>query len=59
MEPHIGINGMALTEAQAMTVRVAVNLFAQELQSKSFHDALGGMGPLYQQRLNENRRADA
>ena len=34
MEPHITINGTALTTAQAMTVRVALESFAADLTSQ-------------------------
>lgn len=37
MEPEISINGHSLTEGQAMTIRVAIQTFAINLQS----DGLG------------------
>ena len=52
-EPHVTINGHELTQAQAMTMRVAINLFSIELQDDKFRDDLGGMGRLYQARLRE------
>lgn len=33
-EPEIGINGTKLTEIQAMTVRVAIDMFITLLQNK-------------------------
>jgi hypothetical protein len=52
-EPHIIINGHELSEAQAMTVRVALTLFGMELENDQFRDDLGGMGRLYQMRQRE------
>jgi hypothetical protein len=52
-EPHIIINGHELNEAQAMTVRVALSLFAIELENNKFRDDLGAMGRLYQMRQRE------
>ena len=38
VEPDITVNGVRLTTAEAMTVRVALGAFAMDLQSK---DSLG------------------
>jgi hypothetical protein len=53
IEPHITINGHALSEGQAMTVRVAITLFQLELENDQFRDDLGMMGRLYQARVRE------
>jgi hypothetical protein len=52
-EPQVTINGHELTHAQAMTMRVAINLFSIELQDDKFRDDLGLMGRIYQSRLRE------
>lgn len=52
-EVTITINGVELTEAQAMTVRVGLSCFQFELREPKFTELLGPIGPLYQQRLNE------
>jgi len=55
MEPRITINGTTLTEAQAMTLRVAAGSFAKDLRE----NGLGGdehgqqMTALYLARLHE------
>jgi hypothetical protein len=57
-EPHITINGTELTEAQAMTVRVAIESLASSLAE----DGLGddehrrAMVEGYTARINEIRR---
>lgn len=40
-EPAITINGERLTEAQAMTVRVAIETFSLHLSSEETADVLG------------------
>lgn len=40
-EPDITINGYRLSNAQAMTVRVALNAFAMDLQSGLGEDDIG------------------
>ena len=55
-EPHIILNGMELTDAQSMAVRVAVTSFHQEMGDK---DPLGDdeigrqMASAYRDRLTE------
>ncbi len=39
-EPDIFINGKKLTEAEAMTVRVALQQFAMDLQSDEYQEAI-------------------
>lgn len=55
-EPYISINGVPLTAAQAMTVRVAVGSFILELQDEDYVKDLGPIGPLYRERLGEIAR---
>jgi hypothetical protein len=61
-EADIVINGVRLTFAQSMSVRVAVSSFLMELASderdpdlggQTRMEALGPIGPLYQARLSE------
>lgn len=52
-EPRITINGTPLTEAQAMTVRVGLAMFAMDLEDPELMAGLGEIGPLYQERLRE------
>lgn len=54
-EPQIIINGHVLTEGQAMTVRVAIGAFANELREHGLgHDEHGQrMMAAYQARLRE------
>lgn len=56
-EPSIVINGVALTEGQAMTVRVAVESFAADLSAGSLgaDEAGEAITKAYQQRINEIR----
>lgn len=58
-EPRITINGQALTPAQAMTVRVAVESFAMDLDSNGLGSDGHGLAmiQLYKARINEIRRA--
>ena len=55
-EPRITVNGVPLTEAQAMTVRVALNHFSVDMDEPG---ALGGdehgkaMSVLYRKRAGE------
>jgi hypothetical protein len=51
-EPTITVNGVTLTEAQAMSVRVAVTSFRMELHG-GYDKVLGEIGPLYDARLYE------
>jgi hypothetical protein len=51
-EPGILVNGVTLTEAQAVAVRVAVSAFLAELETRD----LGVIGPLYRDRLDEVER---
>lgn len=55
MEPKIVINGKFLSDAQAMTVRVAVNSFSIDLQSNGLGDDEHGkaMTKLYVERIQE------
>ncbi len=55
-EPTITINGVSLTTAQAMTVRVALQNFAMELSDPEFKEAVGEIGPLYLARIGEINR---
>lgn len=50
-EPSITINGTQLTAAQAMTVRVAIQIFAMDLMQPD--NEIGEIGPLYLQRIGE------
>lgn len=52
-EPSITVNGVQLTMAQAMTLRVAVASWLMELSSAHEMELLGDIGPLYQARLVE------
>lgn len=52
-EPRITVNGSPLTEAQAMTLRVALSGFLMDLEDPEFVAALGNIGPLYQDRARE------
>lgn len=52
-EPRITINGVALTDGQAMTVRVALSSFLMDLQDPEEMEALGPIGPAYFERLTE------
>lgn len=49
-EPEIVVNGVRLTEAQAMAVRVAVTSFRMDRDHLA---GLGPIGPLYDARLAE------
>ena len=51
-EPAITINGRALTPAQAMTVRCAIEAFA----STVLDTEVGDIGPVYLDRIREIRR---
>lgn len=55
MEPRITINGTPLTEAQAMTLRVAAGSFALDLRENGLGDDEHGqqMTALYLARLHE------
>jgi len=52
-EPEIIINGVRLTEAQAMAVRVAVASFRVGLTDPERMADLGRIGPIYDARLRE------
>jgi len=52
-EPEIVVNGVRLTEAQALAVRVAVTSFRMGLTDPEHMAALGPIGPLYDARLAE------
>ncbi len=52
-EPLITINGRLLTDAQACTIRCALESFAMELNA---NDEVGKIGPLYLERVQEIRR---
>jgi hypothetical protein len=56
-EAVIVINGVRLTFAQAMAVRVAVAGFLHDLADPEHMAGLGGIGPLYQARLSEVQEA--
>lgn len=53
MEPSITINGHTLSDAQAMSVRVAVTSFRADLDQPSAADALGPIAAAYAARLDE------
>ena len=57
-EPAITINGVRLTESQAMTVRVAIEAFASDMNSGLLgKDAHGkAMAQGYLARINEIRK---
>ena len=52
-EARITINDVTLTEAQSMTVRVALEAFASELAA---NDEVGDIAALYLERIKEIRR---
>ena len=52
-EPLITINDVALSEAQAATVRVAVGAFHMYLMEPGYLDQLGAVGPKYLERVLE------
>ena len=52
-EPTIIIQGEQLTEAQAMTLRVALGHFQVSLADDDFCNALGEIGPHYQQHARD------
>lgn len=56
-EPEITINGNKLTEAQAITIRVAVESFYSDLEDKGLGNDQHGkaMVSLYKERINEIR----
>lgn len=57
-EPDIVVNGVALSEAQAMTVRVALESFSSHLDDGLGNDRHGQiMVLLYRSRLKEIRKA--
>ena len=57
-EPIITVNGIRLTDAQAMTVRVAIESFAMSLKTDGLGDDAHGknMVALYRDRISEMRR---
>ena len=55
-EPTITINGVFLTQAQAMTVRVAIENFAIDLTGE-LKEEIGGIGQSYLERIAEIRKA--
>lgn len=52
-EPAITVNGIPLSPAQAMTLRVALFNFLMELDDPERMANLGGIGPLYRARAGE------
>lgn len=58
-EPHVVINGVTLTEAQAMTLRVAIESFDQDLRTNGLGDDERGlaMTAAYVARISEIRLA--
>lgn len=52
-EAQITVNGQPLTNAQAMTLRVALTHFHAELGDDERREALGEIGPLYRDRAWE------
>lgn len=52
-EPIITINGVTLTEGEAMTVRVMLTNAASELENPSADDALGPIANAYRARLRD------
>ena len=57
-EPIVIINGTALTEAQAITVRAAIENFDSDLKENDLGDDAHGveMTKLYRDRISEIRR---
>jgi hypothetical protein len=55
-EPNVIINGHILSEAQAMTLRVAIGNFLITLRDDDFMRDLGAVGPHYRDRLIEIER---
>lgn len=53
-EPSITINGVQLTPGQAMTVRVAIEMFAMQIAEPDFE--IGPIGSLYQASIAEIRK---
>jgi hypothetical protein len=51
IEPEIQINGITLTYAQAMSVRVAVTSFRWDLSDPEHRKSLGRIGDLYDMHL--------
>ena len=52
-EATITINGTLLTQAQAMSLRVAVSSFRMELDDPEMMEGLGEVGKLYDEQLIE------
>jgi len=52
-EARVLVNGIWLTEAQSMALRVAVGMFLSDLADADRMKSLGDIGPLYQARLHE------
>lgn len=50
-EPTITINGHLLTDAQAMTMRVALASFDTDLQNKKYAKELGDIAALYKRNV--------
>jgi hypothetical protein len=53
MEPKIQIGNHVLTEAQAITTRVALTHFLMETEDQGFKDDLGPIADAYRDRLKE------
>lgn len=51
VEATIVINGKQLSFAEAMTVRVAVNMFQMQLSDDDFKSSMGAVGAGYSQNL--------
>jgi predicted protein tyrosine phosphatase len=56
-EASIVVNGIKLSNAQAMAVRVLLTKAYGELQYTELLEALGEIGPLYKERCGEVLRA--
>lgn len=52
-EPTVIINGVLLTNAQAMTLRVALTGFWSEVSDPEYSKALGPIGPKYEKAASE------
>jgi hypothetical protein len=52
-EADIIINGVRLTNAQSITVRVAVTDFQEQLADEEHFRLLGPIGPAYRARVSE------
>lgn len=52
-EPNIVIDGVALTNAQSMSVRVAITLFHMQCSEEEYRTEMGSIADGYRARLAE------